>query len=214
MYKPIVKLKLATFSMFFVTMVSFMLFFSVNIQAQTYDFPALIDKVATERYAARNDGETSFGDVSKMNGQVENQNDDGSWSDINYSDTNWHLWRLWHLAGAVSNSSHSKYNATAYKKTIKKGLQFWYEYNYVDSNWWFNKIAFPQILGEILIFMREFSGFITINSSTEIDETQILSLFKPTLIQDISSHGSGGNATDIALHYLYRVACSRAMVVC
>jgi chondroitin AC lyase len=52
--------------------------------------------------------------------------------------------------------------------------------------------------------MREFPGFIPINSETGISETKILSLFIPTAIEDINSHGAGGNAMDIALHYIYR----------
>jgi chondroitin AC lyase len=52
--------------------------------------------------------------------------------------------------------------------------------------------------------MREFEGFISKTPSSDIDEPEILSLFKPTAINDITKNGTGANAIDIATHYVYR----------
>ncbi|MDO9634333.1 MAG: polysaccharide lyase family 8 super-sandwich domain-containing protein [Paludibacter sp.] len=99
---------------------------------------------------------------------------------------------------------HSKYNNDTYKNAIKKGLEYWHLSNTTDLNWWFNRIYCPQKLGETLIFLREFEGFIPTNSAVGIDEPEILSLLQPQAINDITAHGTGANAIDIGLHYVYR----------
>ena len=52
--------------------------------------------------------------------------------------------------------------------------------------------------------MRQFDDFIPKTTSTGIDEPEILSLFQPQAIKDISINGPGANAIDIGLHYIYR----------
>src|SRR5690606_19049269 len=106
-----------------------------------------------------------------------NQNFDGSWPDMTYGNialtdalNNNHIQRLWHLAAACTRLDHIKYKDSGYKNAVKNGLQFWYDSKSNDANWWFNKIYFPQRLGEILIFMRAFDGFIPQTSSVGIDE--------------------------------------------
>ena len=175
-----------------------------TIHAQEYDFQKLRSHVAKSQ-------STKLEDIKIMDSWVASQNSDGSWSDMPYGKTdlnaslnNNHLQRLWDLAAASTNPNHKKYDNKAYKKAIKNGLQFWYDSKSVDVNWWFNKIYFPQRLGEILIFMRAFDGFIPKETALGIDEPEILSLFTPTAIKDITSHNTGANATDIALHYVYR----------
>lgn len=174
------------------------------LSAQEFNFQHLRERVA-------NSQTTILTDVKTMDYWVSKQNPDGSWSDMKYgkvafngSLNNNHVHRLWHLALACTKTDHEKYNNEAYKKAIKKGLQFWYDSKTVDANWWFNKIYFPQRLGEILIFMRAFNGFIPQESKPGIDEPEILSLFTPTAIKDITLHSTGANAIDIALHYVYR----------
>jgi hypothetical protein len=90
MYQPLLKFKSAKIS-FFATMFSIMLFLS-STQAQTYDFPKLIDKIAEETYSSRGHRSKSFEDVSIVDGWVSNQNNDGSWDNSSSYDD--HLWRL------------------------------------------------------------------------------------------------------------------------
>ncbi len=82
--------------------------------------------------------------------------------------------------------------------------EYWYNSKTVDPNWWYNKIYFPQALGEILIYMREFDGFIPKVISAGIDEPEILTFLQPQTINDITINGTGANAIDIGLHYVYR----------
>ena len=175
-----------------------------TIRAQEYDFQKL-------RYYVASSQTTKLEDAKIMDTWVSAQHADGSWSDMQYGKVslnaflnNNHLHRLWHLTAACTTPNHKKYNNIAYKQAIKNGLQFWFDSKTVDSNWWFNKIYFPQRLGEILIFMRVFDGFIPQEIAPGIDEPEILSLFTPTAIKDITLYSTGANATDIALHYVYR----------
>lgn len=140
------------------------------------------------------------------------QKPDGSWAEITYgklttsvgSGAGDHLIRLQYFATAASEPSHARYNNNNYKEAVKKGLEFWYNSNTIDPNWWYNEIYFPQALGKILILMRDFEGFIPRSSSEGIDEAKIISLFKPQKIEDITSWSTGANAIDISKHYIYR----------
>jgi chondroitin AC lyase len=185
------------FSIFFV-------FTSIVSQAQVYNFQLLRDRVF-------NSQNTNVASSTSMDNWISTQNSNGSWSDLKYgtltvteSVTDNHVTRLWNLAAACSKTGNVKYNDAAYKDAIKRGLQFWYTSNTIDPNWWFNKILFPQKLGELLIFMRVFDGYIPKTTSLGIDEPEIISLFSPTAINDITFMGTGANAIDIGLHYVYR----------
>ncbi len=174
--------------------------------AQTYDYNTLIQRITS-------DNRSGIKDTGTLDGWVSTQNTNGSWNAFSYgtltsstgmNTTDNHVLRLWHLASAVTKSDHVKYNNTAYKDAVKKGLEYWHASKTVDVNWWYNRIYNPQKLGEILILLREFDGFIPKSSAEGIDEPEILSLFQPQAINDITAHGTGANAIDIALHYVYR----------
>ncbi len=180
-------------------------FASTIVCAQEYDFQKMIERVVNTNR------QISLTDTAIMDAWVASQNTDGSWNSLQYGkiaitsqETNNHVHRLWHLALACTSTGHAKYNDSTYKKAVKTGLQYWYNSKSVDANWWFNKIYFPQRLGEILMLFRIFDGYIPKTSSSAIDETKIISLFIPTQLNDITSHSTGANAVDIALHYVYR----------
>jgi chondroitin AC lyase len=182
------------------------LFVLTNVvsQAQVYNFQQLRERVF-------NSQSKNIADNAVLDNWINTQNPDGSWPDVIYGKLSKsvsiydnHVFRLWNLAAACSKASYIKYNNAIYKDAIKRGLLYWYNSNTIDPNWWFNKIFFPQKLGELLIFMRVFDGYIPKTTSIGIDEPEILSLFKPTAINDITYNGSGANAIDIATHYVYR----------
>ena len=172
-------------------------------QSQSYDFQSLRERVVTGQ-------RVRITKTSTLDLWVNQQNSNGSWTDAQYGNktklatNDNHIYRLWHLAAACTQVGHVKYNNAGYKEAVKNGLQYWYGSNTSDTNWWFNEIYFPNYLGEILIFMREFDGFIPKTASVGIDEPEILSLFKPTNLRGITSRGTGANAIDIGMHYVYR----------
>lgn len=189
----------------FITILLYALF-TESASAQTCDFSTILKRV-------QEDQRSGIKWVGTMDEWVSSQNPDGSWDDVTYGKLSSsvgtgkvgdHVGRLWHISAAASESSHSRYNNSNYKEAVKKGLKFWYGSNTVDPNWWYNQIDFPQKLGEILIFMREFEGFIPVTSSEGIDEQKVISLFYPQELEDITSWSTGANAIDIARHYIYR----------
>jgi chondroitin AC lyase len=177
---------------------------SIMSQAQVYDFQLLRDRISNKK-------KVNTVDITTMDQWITTQNANGSWSDLKYGkltntvtlDVN-HVIRLWNLAAACSKSGQLRYNNESYKIAVKKGLEFWYGSNTVDPNWWFNEIFYPQKLGELLIFMRVFDNYIPKTASVGIDEPEIISLFSPKAINDVTIHGTGANALDIAVHYVYR----------
>jgi len=189
---------------FVVTIVFAVLLGTTN--GQTCDFSTVIERI-------QKDQRSYITNVGTMDSWLASQSPDGSWNDISYGALSEsvgtgkfgdHLIRLQNFAAAVSEPNHPRYNDNAYKNAVKKGLEFWYNSRTVDPNWWYNEIYFPQRLGEILILMRDFEGFIPRSSAEGINEQKILSLFKPQAIKDITSHSTGANAIDIARHYIYR----------
>jgi chondroitin AC lyase len=188
------------------TVVIILLMAGGMLYTQTYDYSTLIRRI-------QQDARSGIKDIGTIDNWVSTQKTDGSWQNFSYgklttsnavNTTDNHVLRLWHMAATVSQTGHSKYNNETYKQAIKKGLSFWHTSNTTDPNWWFNRIYFPQKLGEILIFMREFEGYIPTVSDAGIDEPEIISLLQPQSIADITAHGTGANAIDIGLHYIYR----------
>ncbi|MFV0391781.1 MAG: polysaccharide lyase family 8 super-sandwich domain-containing protein, partial [Paludibacteraceae bacterium] len=187
-----------------------LLFFAalpIRLKAQVYDYEQLIQRVSTSK-------RTGLASDAAIASWINAQNSNGSWSDLNYgsltsatgtSTTDNHLLRVWNIAALCTKTGHTRYDDPVYKNAVKMGLDYWYKSATTDPNWWFNWIYFPQKMGETLMFMREFDGFIsktTVGGS--IDEPEIISLFKPTTIADLTSHGPGANEIDMALHYVYR----------
>lgn len=174
--------------------------------AQQYDFDLLIQRIQSDAFSG-------VKDPGLVDSWVASQNTNGSWNDFKYgaltsstgtNTTDNHVLRLWNMAALCSRTGHAKYDNATYKQAILKGLEFWISSGTSDPNWWYNRIYFPQKLGEILIFMRKFDGYIPRTSVLGIDEPEILASFQPQAVKDITVNGTGANAIDIALHYLYR----------
>jgi chondroitin AC lyase len=81
---------------------------------------------------------------------------DGSWADINYNDTNradWaaadHLQRL--LVMAKSSQLHRATGAAdrGLDSAVLRGFRYWLDRDLQNSNWWWNEIGVPQLVGEI-----------------------------------------------------------------
>jgi len=200
-YNKKTQMRIATYLFIVIALV-----FAPLLKAQTYDYNALIDRIQADVYSG-------VKDVGVMDGWIASLNTNGSWTDLKYgtltsatgtNTTDNHVLRLWNLAAVCSKVGHAKYNNAAYKDAVKRGLEYWYNSKTIDPNWWYNKIYFPQTLGETLMYMREFDGFIPKVSSAGIDEPEILTLFQPQTINDITINGTGANAIDIGLHYVYR----------
>lgn len=144
-----------------------------------------------------------------MDQWIATQEDKGGWGEFSYgkltseeSDNNQHMFRIWNLAKEVTNQGSPNYLNVAYLNSIQKGLKYWYDSETQDSNWWDNQINYPQKIGEILLLLRTLPS--SFNKYDKALESQLLKLFKPRKIEELSSYGKGANMIDFALHYIYR----------
>lgn len=130
--------------------------------------------------------------------------ENGSFSDIDYDDTqmtNWtpikHVERLSDFVYAYTNPQNSYYQNEELYQKIVKGLEYWYDVDSESDNWWHNQISEPQKLGVLLIQMR-------------IGKKQVPKELETKILKRIQETGgdpakwTGANRTDIALHWIYR----------
>ncbi len=187
----------------YIQLIVFLLYLSYASYAQekSYDFPALVSKMQEVIWSDSDGGAASW---------VSQQNSDGSWSDLSYtSKTNVtnsknHMIRLYDIAQCCTDSTKEHYNDVDYVNALKLGLQYWYNHKATDSNWWYNKIYYPQKLGEVMLMMRNLEDTLPRSSTTELSEDDLITLFSPTANSGIFYNGTGANAVDITLHYIYR----------
>lgn len=133
-------------------------------------------------------------------------NSDGSFSDIDYSDTaqtNWkpaaHLTKLRSLVVSYVDPDGEYYkDHEAYEKIVN-GLRFWQEAHPVSTNWYMQEISSPQNVGAMLVLMR--FGEEKVPSELEND---MLLWMKET--GGNPKKWTGANKTDISVHYIYRGA--------
>ena len=97
---------------------------------------------------------------STVQGYMNSLQSNGSWSDINYSNTaqtNWtplqHLDRLLSMAEAYSNSASSLYHNTTLQTDISNAFNYWITANPMSTNWYDNDIAAPDAMGSIMVLV-------------------------------------------------------------
>lgn len=100
-------------------------------------------------------------DADAINILIKNMQENGSWHDINYQDTNlsgWapkaHVERILILTKAYYSGESIFYHSPEIEKAIHASLSFWYNEKLISSNWWYNDIGIPQLLGNILILFE------------------------------------------------------------
>ncbi|MEO5682344.1 MAG: polysaccharide lyase family 8 super-sandwich domain-containing protein [Chitinophagaceae bacterium] len=129
---------------------------------------------------------------------------DGAWPGIDYANprrTYWpaneHLVRTETITKAfVKNSSRYYADVNVYK-AIVTALQYWYDRDYSSSNWWYNQISAPQLLGGILVLLKQ-------------GPEQLPVLLQDKLLVRMNRgemwRQTGANKVDIALHNIYRAS--------
>lgn len=86
----------------------------------------------------------------------------GKWPDINYQDKNAAKWlpsehwrRLSELANQYRNEKCSYFGKKELKDAILKGIQYWLNETPVASNYWWNAIGVPGMMGGVFILMEK-----------------------------------------------------------
>lgn len=167
-----------------------------KIRRQIYDYEMYVSDLNLPAIEA--EAESAFNDLRA----------DGSFPDIDYSDTaqtNWkpaaHLNRLRNLVVSYVHPSGKYYqNHEAYSK-IESGLRFWSDAKPVSTNWYMQEISSPQDVGAMLIMMR----FGAEKIPQEL-EAAMLAHMEETAGDPRKM--TGANKTDEAVHYIYRGALS------
>lgn len=153
------------------------------------------------------DNSTLENDIDGFLPQMQN---DGSFSDCHYvsefrSDgavLN-HLIRLREMGIAYTQPGNKYFESDEIYNLIVKGLQYWYSKHWTDSNWWMNRIAHPQRLGET--FMAMYGGKKDIR--TEPIFNSLIARWRSEMGDPDSPNDAttaGANKCDIAMHWIYR----------
>jgi len=150
--------------------------------------------------------------ITTLNNEVTNTlstlQNDGSWTDIDYSDRShatWipetHLDRVKNFALAYTMPNSNYYGNKALYQAILNSLTYWDKKNPQSGSWWWNQISSPQKIGQILILLR--------NNTTQ----PIPSSLEANLIVKMDNGNpatqTGANKVDVATHYIYR-GCLKA----
>ena len=87
---------------------------------------------------------------------------DGSFSDVNYTDTtnaSWlaftHVNRLHDLAVAYAAPSSSYYGNATLKAGLTNAYNYWVSKDLTHPNWWFNQIGVPDSLSETMMVLQK-----------------------------------------------------------
>ncbi len=135
---------------------------------------------------------------------LESLQSNGMWPDIKYASTqrtNWpgadHLERIATLAKGFVNSSNKYFGNENVYASITIALQYWYDKDYRSDNWWFNEIAIPQALGEILIMMKEGPKPLPLM----LENNLLLRMNRGQMWKQ-----TGANKLDVAMHNIYRAS--------
>lgn len=181
---------------------------SVLVWREYRKIPLDFEKIRSQIYAY----EIKMADLrmaeidSEASDAFQNLNSDGSFPDIDYTDTaqtNWkpagHLTRLRSLVLSYVNPAGKYYkDSEAYEKIVS-GLSFWQEAKPVSTNWYMQEISSPQNVGAMLVLMR----FGEEKVPSELENAMLLRM-KET--GGDPKKWTGANKTDISVHYIYRGA--------
>ncbi len=130
------------------------------------------------------------------------QINNGYWPDLNYTAVTgkWqpreHLNRLYNFSMAYTDPLSIYYKDQKIHQAIVNGLQFFYDKNPHNMNWWIRQILVPRSLCRILIFMRAGDQHIP----TQLED-QILARLED--IKPKPSNFTGANKIDISIWRVY-----------
>ena len=129
----------------------------------------------------------------------------GSWADIDYASTaqtNWepqgHLDRLRFLCRAYTHPGAALYQDAGLLADILKTYDWWIADNPQSTNWWYNQISVPQVLGECMILVKD--------QLSAARKTSGLAIVQRAYIARTTNSGTntGQNRVDRAIAGIYR----------
>ncbi|MCR4920416.1 MAG: hypothetical protein K5945_01730 [Bacteroidaceae bacterium] len=101
-------------------------------------------------------------DVEAIEAYLARQNEDGSWTDVDYNDKQRSAWspsihcsRIEELARLYYKGPKGYRHSKRIKKAVHRAMDYWFTTKPVCTNWWFNEIGAPKILGEASVILEE-----------------------------------------------------------
>lgn len=98
-------------------------------------------------------------DPEQINLYLKTLGADGSWPDLDYADrsrSGWqpsvHAARLLELAKVYHTDL---YHQPEVSRKIHAALRYWFQGNFRCTNWWYNEIGVPKMMGGVFLLMRE-----------------------------------------------------------
>lgn len=126
----------------------------------------------------------------------------GTWPQLDYKcffRTNWepldHLNRIKRMAMAYTCPESSLYGNQVLFRAIDRAVRTWNEYKPTSYNWWYNDIAAPKVMADILALMA--AGESKLPASSVQGLMDMMSKSDPR-------KWTGANKMDIAIHHLIR----------
>lgn len=99
--------------------------------------------------------------VTDVQSAMKQQKADGSWPDIDYTDTSnaWpasnHLKRLREMVQVLRVPKSPLFNSPQLEEQSLRALRFWLQHDYTNANWWHNEINVPRRVGEIALLLED-----------------------------------------------------------
>lgn len=133
------------------------------------------DDLDTVAARIRSDLTAAASSATTTNGYLSSLGADGRWSDVNYADTSqtgWsqqtHLTRMLSMARAYANPTHSLYGSATLLAGIVKAYDSFVALDPRSTNWWYNEINTPQLLGGTMLLVQPQLTAAQITSGTAI----------------------------------------------
>lgn len=146
------------------------------------------DFISDEQQRAEKDSTT----ISALaSGYYNSQQSNGSWSDIDYTDTSRSEWAPSEHLARLRTMAADYYQAPTSAKLsqLSDGIDYWYQVDPVSDNWWWGDIGKQQYLGPIGLIL----------------EPQLQPTQKTNILSDFPAAPSmtGANRTDISQSVIY-----------
>ena len=118
-------------------------------------------------------------DEAELQEYLSLQQEDGSWSDINYGDVNRGAWKPGQHGFRVQRLA-IKYRQSGDKRALAaalKGMDYWFSAGLVCLNWWHNQIGIPRLMGPAFVLLRDemneaqLQGAITVMDNAKLKMT-------------------------------------------
>lgn len=127
---------------------------------------------------------------------------EGTWPDIDYAcrfRTNWdplkHLNNVKRMCTAFANPKSQYYGHPVLFRAIDASLRAWNKHHPASYNWWYNQIAAPKIMADILALL---------DGAPQKPSQSVLQGFLYMMADSDPRKWTGANKQDIAIHHLIR----------